>query len=371
MSKKATLLVVEDEPNLLLGIRDILELDDYTVITAQNGKEALEVMNSLTQVPDLIVSDIMMPYMDGIQFLEEVRKNEKWVMIPFIFLTAKGSKSDVQHGKLMGVDDYLIKPFDADDLLVAVQARLKRHQVMRVVADSEVESVKRKVLTILNHEFRTPLTLVVAYADMLKNGNIDNMNDSEVLMFLKEINSGADRLRRLIENFILLVELESGDVVKTYEWRKSKIIDFETILHAVHTRIFSNPRISHTCDLQIKSPLPPIEGDREYLSILIYELIDNAIKFSPEQPQIIVQAEGVDKNLVLKVIDFGRGIPENEIENIWKPFYQINREYHEDQGSGSGLTIVEGLVKLHGASIDVQSTVGERTCFTVTFPSMS
>lgn len=371
MSKKATLLVVEDEPNLLLGIRDILELDDYAVITAQNGREALDVMNTLPQTPDLIVSDIMMPYMDGIQFLQEVRKNDKWVMIPFIFLTAKGGKTDVQQGKMMGVDDYLIKPFDADDLLVAVRARLKRHEVMRVVTDSEVEGVKRKVLTILNHEFRTPLTLVVAYADMLKNGKVEDMGDSEVLLFLREINSGADRLRRLIENFILLVELESGDVVKTYEWRRSTINDFDSLIHAVHTRIFSNPRVTHSCDLQVKTPLPPLEGDREYLATMLYELIDNAIKFSPDGAQVIVQAEDVDGQLVLRVLDPGRGIPDEEMENIWKPFYQINREHHEDQGSGSGLTIVEGLVKLHNATIDVQSKVDEGSCFTVTFPKVN
>lgn len=371
MIKKATLLIVEDEPNLLLGIRDILELDDYHVITAQNGREALDVLTTMTQTPDLIVSDIMMPYMNGIEFLQEVRKHEKWVMIPFIFLTAKGGKSDVQQGKLMGVDDYLIKPFDAEDLLVAVQARLQRHQDMNTLKEKEVSGVKRNILTILNHEFRTPLTLVVAYADMLKSGNVQDMGEGEVLMFLREINSGADRLRRLIENFILLVELESGDAAKTYEWRKSRITDFETIIHAAQGRIFSNPRINHTCDVQIKTPLPIVEGDREYLATMIYELMDNAVKFSPIGAEIIIEAEAKNGSLILQVMDPGRGIPLEEMENIWKPFYQINREHFEDQGSGSGLTIIKGIADLHHASIDVKSKEDEGANFIITFPAVS
>jgi len=207
---KAKLLVVEDEPNLLLGIRDILELDNYEVMTAQNGKEALDVLYETTErPPDLIVSDIMMPHMDGIEFLEHVRNEDKWVMIPFIFLTAKGEKTDVYKGKLLGVDDYLIKPFDADDLLVAVQAKLQLAGKRTEVASSAIDKVKENILTILNHEMRTPLTLVVAYADMLKDHPIDQMDEQELIVFLREINSGADRLRRLIEIFILLVEIQN------------------------------------------------------------------------------------------------------------------------------------------------------------------
>lgn len=217
---KAKLLVVEDEHNLLLGIRDILELDDYSVVTAMNGQQALEVLrNQNSQLPDLILSDIMMPYMDGIQFLKEVRKREEWVKIPFIFLTAKGAKIDIQQGKLLGVDDYLVKPFDADDLLVAVESRLKRHEVLNQMSEVKIDDMKRNILTILNHEFRTPLTLVVAYADMLKDNQVDKMSDEELLIFLREINMGADRLRHLVENFILLVELETDDAAKNYEWR--------------------------------------------------------------------------------------------------------------------------------------------------------
>ena len=366
---KASLLLVEDEPNLLLAIRDILELDDYTVMIAQNGKEALNVLEEAgNNLPDLIVSDIMMPYLNGLDFLKEVRKKDDWLRIPFIFLTAKGSKEDIQAGKLLGVDDYLVKPFDADDLLVAVESRLQRHRALHDVQEGAISSVKRNILTILNHEFRTPLTLVVAYADMLKDNDVEQMNEEELLLFLREINSGASRLRRLVENFIILVELETGDAAKTYAWRKSVISDVDTIVKAALDRYTEDPKISHVCQLTMTEPLPSIEGDREFLLMLVSELINNAIKFSEEETTVKVEVNRKDDALCISVRDQGRGISAEKMQDIWDIFYQAEREEHEDQGAGSGLAIVQGLADLHQGRMEVESEPNKGSCFTLILP---
>jgi two-component system, sensor histidine kinase and response regulator len=366
---KATLLVVEDEPNLLLGIRDILELDDYEVILAQNGKQALQALqDSSDHLPDLIVSDIMMPHMDGIDLLREVRRRSEWVTIPFIFLTAKGEKADVQRGKLLGVDDYLIKPFDADDLLVAVDSRLRRHQALNQVQADVISSIKRNILTILNHEFRTPLTLIIAYADMLKENNIEVMNEEDLLLFLREINTGASRLRRLIENFILLVELETGDACATFELRRQRIGDMESIIKAACDQITGSAETQRACHIHIDTVLPPIMGDRDFLIIVIRELVDNAIKFSEPPAAVTVRAYAENNEVLIEVMDSGRGIPENELEFIWTTFYQVNREHFEDQGAGSGLAIVKALTEIHGGRCCVTSQYGKGSCFTVALP---
>ncbi|MEO1646408.1 MAG: response regulator, partial [Chloroflexota bacterium] len=125
--KPIRVLVVEDDLHLLNGIRDILELDDYHVLTAMNGQEALTVLRSDPyNPPDVIVSDVMMPKMNGFKFLEEVRNEKLWLNVPFIFLTAKGEQTDRHKGSMLGADRYLTKPFDAPDLQVAVSATLKR-----------------------------------------------------------------------------------------------------------------------------------------------------------------------------------------------------------------------------------------------------
>src|SRR4051794_24358646 len=100
------------------GIRDILELQGYQVLTANNGEDGLSAMRSAQILPDLIISDIMMPRMNGYEFLEAVREEVAWARIPFIFLTARGERADIRAGKSLGVDDYMIKPFNAEDLLI-------------------------------------------------------------------------------------------------------------------------------------------------------------------------------------------------------------------------------------------------------------
>lgn len=156
---KGTILAVEDEPNLLLSIRDLFELDNYKVFTAQNGFSALNIL--IRNHVDLVVSDIMMPHMDGTELLTVVRQQTKWNHVPFIFLTAKGEKSDIQRGRRLGVDDYLIKPFDADDLLIAVESKLERfeHQkalVRRSNAQSNSSSLEINTLFIcsISHQYQ-------------------------------------------------------------------------------------------------------------------------------------------------------------------------------------------------------------------------
>ena len=128
-------LVVEDHEALLVAIQDILEAEGYVVSTATDGIQALQTM--ATGRPDLIVADIMMPRMDGHDFYREVRDRPEWVSIPFIFLTAKAERADILKGKELGAEDYLTKPFDPQELVVAIRSRLGRAEAIRGAAAAE------------------------------------------------------------------------------------------------------------------------------------------------------------------------------------------------------------------------------------------
>src|SRR5689334_6915600 len=104
MSNQSTILIVEDDYNLLQGFREILELQEYNVLAAANGKEGLKIMQDCERPPDLIVSDIMMPLMNGYEFFDAVHSETRWAAIPFIFLTARSDKADIRLGRSMGVD---------------------------------------------------------------------------------------------------------------------------------------------------------------------------------------------------------------------------------------------------------------------------
>lgn len=124
MSKTASILIVDDHPAVLDSLYMTLHSAGFRVVPANDGAEALAALES--EPIDLILADIAMPGMNGYQLLSRVRENPLWIRIPFVFLTARALDSDIRYGKELGVDDYLTKPIDPDDLLAAVRGKLRR-----------------------------------------------------------------------------------------------------------------------------------------------------------------------------------------------------------------------------------------------------
>jgi CheY-like chemotaxis protein len=122
MEDTKRILVVEDYQPMAAAIESILEINGYRVSRAPNGIEALHLMEGLT--PDLIIADILMPEMNGYDFYAEVRKRSDWGRIPFIFLTSMAEREDIEKGRALGVESYITKPFDPEDLLAAVRTEL-------------------------------------------------------------------------------------------------------------------------------------------------------------------------------------------------------------------------------------------------------
>lgn len=363
LTSRKTILVVEDDRNLLDGVRNILELEGFHVLVAGDGLEALDVLRRQAIPPDLILSDIMMPHMDGIELLEAVRRESRWLSIPVIYLTARGQRDDILRAKQMGVDDYIIKPYDPLELVLAVRSKLERYGSIRATHADEMAELKRSILTILNHEFRTPLTFVVAYADMLNNPD-GVLEQTELVEFLHGVWNGADRLRRLIENFILLVELMTGDARQTFAWRSHPITDVGPFIQTACAE--GSP--SRPCEVDIAPDIPEFIGDEEYLKRALLHLIDNAAKFSEPDTPIVVRAWSQDASVLFSVEDQGRGIPPEEIDRVCAPFYQINRSVYEDQGSGSGLAIARAIAEMHGGRLHIESETGFGTRVTLAIP---
>ena len=144
MANKETLLIVEDNHDLRNGLKEILSFEGFTVFAAANGREALEHMSGVT--PDLILSDITMPEMDGYEFFEAIRARPDGITIPFIFLTARGEYEEMMHGKSLGAEDYLVKPVSRSELLAAIQAKLTRFRQLQL---AQLEQVYQDSLTLL------------------------------------------------------------------------------------------------------------------------------------------------------------------------------------------------------------------------------
>jgi two-component system sensor histidine kinase/response regulator len=369
---KHHVFLVEDDESLLAGVSDLLELSGYHVSKAMNGVQALAQLKEMDEPPNLIVSDIRMPKMDGYELLATMRKRPEWLSIPFIFLTAKGEKEDVYSGRLSGADDYLIKPFEYKQLLVAIQASIKRREEIVELQEARLEALKLKILTVLNHEFRTPLSYIVSYVDLMASSPTFEHSE-ELRQYIHGIQEGSDRLERLIKNFLLLSELESGNGVRTYEERKTLIRDVDEL---VRDSIVDWQDAAAKVDVRLEAhldddeSLPAVTGDIEYLRIALGHLIENAIKFSPRQQEaeVIVSAAANGEFVTFSVCDEGIGIPKDEHKHLFDIFHQVDRDEYEQQGTGAGLAIVRHIVALHDGQIDVESKPGQGSCFRILLP---
>ena len=361
------IMVVEDDLALLEGIRELLEISGYRVLTASNGRKALDALENTH--PDLIVSDIMMPEMDGYAFHSAVREIGRLTSVPFIFLTARGEKSDIRRGRSSGADDYITKPFDDEDLLSAIRGKLSRFEAMRSQQSEEIEDFKHKILLTLSHEFRTPLTYILNYSDLLsQEGSSLSSEDFDEFMF--GIKRGAQRLNRLVEDFLILVELESGEARNAYNFRRAQVEETSSWLRILARR-FASEAERKDLELRIEVPeeLSPIVIDEAYLSDAIGRLLENAIKFSePESEWVLFSASEEDGNFVLRIQDQGIGIEEEELGRLFDLFHQIDRAKREQQGIGSGLAICRGIIELHGGELKVESEVGQGTTFSIILP---
>lgn len=360
------LLVVEDDLALLHGLCDILELSGYQVQTARNGLEGLEALRQGAQ-PDLILSDIDMPRMNGYEFLEQLRATPEWVQIPFIFLSAKGERTDVRHGKALGADDYLTKPFETEDLLVTIESKIQRRAQLAAAHDRELTSLKQTILSTLSHEFRTPLTYITTHAELVKD---KDLSSEEFKEFMHSVRAGSARLQRLVEDFMLLVVLQSGEAQQTFDRRRERLSVLPLLLQKALADVEPQAAARQVQLVEaFPATLPPIWADREYLLDAVKRLLDNAIKFSkPAGGTVQVAAQAEPTQVLIHIQDNGPGIREADLNKIFDVFTQIDRAKMEQQGTGSGLAIASGMVRLHGGSLTAQSMVGEGSTFTITLP---
>ncbi|TFG01648.1 MAG: response regulator [Promethearchaeota archaeon] len=162
------ILVVEDNEDILFNLKLILESNNYQVITAKNGKEAIDVLSKLKENPEIILSDIMMPELDGYDFFKTISEDPRWGHIPFLFLTAKASPKDIRFGKMLGVDDYITKPFKEQDLLAVISGKITRKKRINSI-NKEIEemllSLNKEGIQSISEEDKGQVILISVFWD--------------------------------------------------------------------------------------------------------------------------------------------------------------------------------------------------------------
>ena len=179
---KPLIFVVEDNLDILFAIKLLLESNNYKVVTAKNGKEALNKLSKLKHNPEIIISDIMMPELDGYDFFNAVSDDPRWGLIPFLFLTARATPKDIRFGKMLGVDDYLTKPFKEEDLLAVISGKITRKKKIDSLnkrIEKLLQTLKKEITPSISEEDKGLVILLIVIWDDHIGPAIDNFFPKE------------------------------------------------------------------------------------------------------------------------------------------------------------------------------------------------
>jgi two-component system, sensor histidine kinase and response regulator len=358
------ILVVEDNIDLNMAICEILESYDFVAHSAKDGFEALDWLKA--NRPDMILCDIMMPGMDGYTLLKHTRADTELRTLPFIFLTARTSVADQRLAKEIGIEDYLTKPVDSNDLIAAINNALRRRQLMQDEMQVQMDALRDRIVAILQHEFRTPLTFVLGYSEYLLDVTKGQFNLDELRTSASAILDGGRRLQQLIETFLLLAELQNRTLKPEDVIRLNPNELARETLQEYEKRLTDAGLLG---DLRPGSVPVTIYADSEMLREALRRLLDNAARYRrPESKTVWLSIEQVSTYVGLRVRDEGRGIPPELVERFATPFEQVDRDNRTEPGAGLSLALIHRVAHLHGGNLEITSTLGEGSTFTLWLP---
>ncbi len=389
MTEKPKILYIEDNFDNQRLVQRVLGARGYEVMLAADGMAGVALARE--SLPGLILVDVNIPGLDGYETAARLRSMPHLRESPVVALTADVSPGARERALAAGCDGYLSKPIDPHQLprqiaeFIAgrrefvpppVETRVLREHHQRVVerleqrvkdlteanaALQEADRLKNQFLTSLSHELRTPLTSVIGYLDLLRRGTLGELNtrQSEALDVVQR---NFMLLNRHVNNLLYLQEYRSNQLALTV---------FAPLHMVSHVLAEMKARAQHhgvefVTDVD---ELAPLHGDPVALELVLENLLDNAIKFTPVGGTVTLTLRDEPSRLIIRVEDNGVGIPEEALEKIFLPFYRVDASLADTEcGNGVGLALVQHVVRGHGGQVTVRSTPDHGSVFTVTIP---
>lgn len=352
------ILVIEDEAPLREGILELLAAEGFETIAAANGQQGLQLAQE--KLPDLILCDVLMPILDGYQTLEALRQNPQTALIPFIFLTAKGTARDFRQGLRLGADDYLLKPFERRELLEAINTRLKRQaalgKLQRKVMDLQQSNLlKDDCFSMLSHELRSPLINILATVQLLQT--VPDVSNQQ--RYLGMLHDECSREITLLNDLLDLQRLEANvyqpllERLNLYMWVPAIAEPFE---------VRAGDR-QQQLEIDLAPDLPLFWSDCTDLRRILSELLNNACKYTPTGGKIVLNVWcNRSAGSICFCISNETEIPDAELPHVFDRFYRVvSVDFHQQGGSGLGLPLVKKLVEQLGGSLTVESRAGWTT----------
>lgn len=378
-----TVLVVDDEPVNLQVLMNYLSLEKYTVYTASNGAEGIELVKK--EKPDLLLLDVMMPKMNGYEVCQELRKTYSAAELPIIFLTAKNQIEDLLKGYKSGANDYLAKPFSQEELISRCKTQLDLSSVTaelasmnqsleKKVADRtreleqknemilEQDRQKKTMLHMLCHDLVNPIGGAETFIQILNETLFENeigtlptdLSESEEIMQLS-----ASFLRNALEIINMVRELLAVNEGKIK--LEKKLVHLNEMVEMSCQTIkpkFKNKEIIF--NNQVDGDITALLDPKFFINSVLSNLLTNAAKFSKKGGEVLINSSQTDKYVILTVQDFGIGMPKSILENIFSTTARTSRSGTDNEmGTGYGMPLVQQIIHISDGKIEITSNEEE------------
>ncbi len=423
MSTGIEILVVEDSPTQALKLKYILEKQEYAVRLATNGREGLEAIAQ--NRPSMVISDVLMPEMDGYEFCARIKADPELSTIPVILLTTLSDPQDIIRGLESGADNFLNKPYSEEALLsrikyilvnMDVRTRMrtgmgieiyfanKKHYLTSeriqiidlllstyenaVEKNRELEQANKKLRAVqeeieksneqlkqLNeqknmllgmaaHDLRNPLYLIEGYSEFLVKENSGNLSDDQRTI-ISAIQSSSTYMVQMINDLLDVHKIETGKMDL-----KLEMADFSEVVRSVIERnAFGAKNKGVEITVSVPESIPHFLFDPSRVEQVMGNLLDNAIKFSFKGSAIEVSVQYDETEVLFSVRDHGPGIPEKELGKLFKPFSTTSvKPTGNEKSTGLGLAIAQNIIARHSGRIWVDSETGKGSQFSFTLP---
>jgi signal transduction histidine kinase len=367
------ILAIDDVRVNLEALKENLETQGYKISVSLGGNSAIEIAKAFT--PDLILLDVIMPEPNGFEICKQLKTEKMTRDIPVLFLTALDEPSDILKGFQAGGLDYIVKPFNDEELFARVKTHLElsalRKRDKKLIFELKEANLKREeaqknnqnksdFLSRMSHEFRTPMNAIIGFADLLNYSNdLAEPHRSKV----EFIRKASKHLLSFLNNVLGLSESESNRL----NFPLNDLNVNSPLEEAINLLIpLAEEKNVQIIKQGFDDEALLVHGNSERLKQAFFNLVSNSIKFNKPGGKVTINYEKQENNFLrISIIDTGIGISSGDFESIFKPFNQYDDGFPQESGLGIGLSVAKSFIEHMGGFIKVESSVGEGSCFSV------